>query len=78
VDISDGEGTISIYHPSEYGHSLYVVLRWSQDHYIGHFADNDWNELKAQFSLWSLLDAGYFASAYSLLVGLRAKREDHL
>jgi hypothetical protein len=78
VDISEGGRSIWIYHPNEYEHSLYVVLRWSQDHYIGYFADSDWNEMKAQFSLWSILDAGYFASAYSLLVGLRARREEHL
>ncbi|MFZ7134137.1 MAG: hypothetical protein ACOWWR_17470 [Eubacteriales bacterium] len=78
VDVTDTKGTITISDPMDRIFSLRIVLRWSTDHYIGYFADQEWNEQQAQFSLWSLLDAGYFASAYSLLYGLRAKREDHL
>ncbi|MBC8275726.1 MAG: hypothetical protein H8E40_12265 [Chloroflexi bacterium] len=72
VDISEGGGTIWIYHPNEYEHSIYVKLTWSYDHYIGYFTEREGQSLKAQISLWSLLDAGYFAAACPLLLRIRA------
>ncbi len=75
VDIAEGGGTIWISHPNEYQNSIYVKLTWIYDHYIGYFTDYEGTNLKnAQISLWSLVDAGYFAAACPLLLRVRARR----
>ena len=76
VEESEEGGTIRIDYPTE--HSLGFKLVWLDKHYIGYFTDNEGKDSQAVISLWKSLDAIYFATAYSLLIELRAKRKGYL
>lgn len=72
VNVSDGQGTITIDYNRE--HSLSFRFKRSQDHYIGYFLDKSGKQSQAVISLWSGLDAMHFATAYCLLNDIRARQ----
>ena len=55
-------------------HALDFKFVWSKDHYIGYFMDDTGKTSQAVFSLWEPMDAINFATAYALLVNMRAKQ----
>ncbi|MFC1944876.1 hypothetical protein ACFLX5_05295 [Chloroflexota bacterium] len=71
----EGKGTIYISYQTEC--SLNFKFVWSDEHYIGYFMDEEGKASQAVISLWNPMDAIYFATAYSLLVELRAGRREH-
>lgn len=73
VDVSEGEKTVSVRHNRE--RSLDFKFRWlNEDHFAGYFMDSDGKQSQAVLSLWTPMDAVYFATCYALLVGIRAGR----
>jgi hypothetical protein len=56
-------------------HALDFVFRWGSDHFIGYFVDAEKAESQAVLSLYTSMDAIRFATAYALLVELRARKK---
>lgn len=54
--------------------ALNFKFRWANDHFMGYFVDSNRSKSQAVLSLWTPMDAIHFATAYSLLVQLRAMR----
>lgn len=71
----EGRGTIRVSYETE--RSLNFKFVWLDEHYIGYFMDEESKDSQAVISLWNPMDAIYFATAYSLLVELRAGRREH-
>lgn len=73
VEVAESKNTVRVTH--ERYHSLNFVFRWLDNtHFAGYFVDGEGNQSQAVISLWTALDAIYFATAYSLLVELRARQ----
>ena len=73
VEVSGSGQTVKITH--ERYHSLDFTFRWLDNtHFAGYFVDGEGNQSQAVISLWTALDAIHFATAYSLLVELRARQ----
>ncbi len=70
-----GRGIIRVSYETE--RSLNFKFVWLDKHYIGYFVDEESKDSQAVISLWNPMDAIYFATAYSLLVELRAGRREH-
>jgi hypothetical protein len=73
VTVSDGQKTIYIQYQTH--RSLNFKFVWSNDHFIGYFLDGDDNQSQAVLSLWEPIEAIHFATAYCLLIDLRAGRK---
>jgi hypothetical protein len=76
VKTSNQEKTINVTHARE--RSLDFKFKWTGDHFIGYFVDSEGSLSQAVLSLWTPMDAIYFAVSYSLLVSLRASRASPL
>ncbi len=74
VTISNEEKTIYVNFHTE--RSLNFKFSWSIDHFIGYFTDSKGNESQAVISIWGPLEAIHFVTAYSLLIKLRASRDN--
>ena len=72
VTVSDGEGSIDVDHKAY--HALSFKFVWSVDHFIGYFVDGEGLKSQAVISLWTGMDAIRFASAFDILVDMRAKQ----
>jgi hypothetical protein len=73
VKISDGGNTVRVTHKAH--HSLHFLFKWVDgNHFVGYFLDADGGQSQAVVSLWSGLEAIRFATAYSLLLELRARQ----
>lgn len=72
VTASDEKKTIYVEFKTH--RSLDFKFIWSNDHYIGYFLDGDDNQSQAVISIWEPIEAIHFATAYSLLIELRAGR----
>lgn len=73
VTVSDAKKTIYVQFKTH--RSLDFKFVWSIDHYIGYFLDGEENTSQAVISLWEPIEAIHFATAYSLLIDLRAGRK---
>lgn len=73
VTVNDSQKTIYIQHQTH--QSLNFKFIWSKNHYIGYFLDGDDNKSQAVLSLWKPIEAIHFATAYCLLIDLRAGRK---
>ena len=76
VTLNENETNIKVKHKRE--RSLDFEFNWSNDHFIGYCLDADDYKSQAVISLWIPLDAIHFATAYSLLIDLRAGRPSTL
>jgi hypothetical protein len=70
---SDGGDTVRIEHSAH--HSLAFRFRWIKTHFAGYFVDKKGHESQAVVHLRTGIDAIHFASAYSSLAALRAKKK---
>lgn len=75
VNVTESDEKKTIYVQFNTHRSLDFKFVWSYDHYIGYFIDGDENKSQAVISLWSPIEAIHFATAYSLLIDLRAGRK---
>jgi hypothetical protein len=73
VEFSDERKTIYVTYKTQ--RSLDFKFIWSNDHYIGYFLDNEGTQSQSVISLWEPIEAIHFATAYSLLLDLRANRK---
>jgi hypothetical protein len=73
VTESDGGDTVRVEHAAY--HSLDFRFRWIKTHFAGYFVDKGGHESQAVVHLRTGIDAIHFASAYSGLVSLRAKKK---
>lgn len=67
------KGTVRVQHDKH--HALDFLFKWSVDHFVGYFVDGESNQSQAVISLYSGLAAIRFATAYALLVELRANQK---
>jgi hypothetical protein len=72
VTTSDEKKTIYVEYKTH--RSLDFKFVWSSDHYIGYFTDGEGNQSQAVLAIWEPIEAIHFATAYSLLLDLRAGR----
>lgn len=74
VNISPEGDTIHI--NQKYQHSLDFKFHWkeSPDRFLGYFVDNNGRTSQAVIALKKPMDAIRFATAYSLLVEMRARK----
>jgi hypothetical protein len=73
VEVSDEKKTIYVKYQTH--RSLDFKFIWSNDHYIGYFLDGAGSQSQAVLALWEPIEAIHFATAYSLLINLRAGRQ---
>ena len=73
VRTSDEKKTIYVEYKTH--RSLDFKFVWSNDHYIGYFTDGEENQSQAVLAIWEPIEAIHFATAYSLLLDLRAGRK---
>ena len=73
VKESDAGDTLRVNHSAH--HALDFRFHWTKTHFVGYFVDKKGHESQAVVHLRTGIDAIHFASAYSNLVALRAKKK---
>jgi hypothetical protein len=75
VDVEMGDGSRSFTIRYNTQQSLDFYFKWIDDnHWVGYFEDKKGGTSHAEISLWTPFDGVQFATAYFLMIDLRAGR----